>query len=607
MFMKCLVTQNLYVFLRNLGRGFHFLRGIGIRFGIFILIGMTFTIFSGCSGGSVVSPETAGGRVELPETTVSSIGIGQSEPSPPEPIMPVSKDVFLVSEESFDPVSLFKGGEGILRVINVDIDLDGDFDLVTNGKRTNTINIQQNMGSGIFEAVVEYPVVGLVSRASDLSQAAPLSMASGDFNGDGYPDLVSVNSLRDTVSILLNQGNGIYGSPREYSVLEEDLLPVASEAGISIVPLDIKVADFNGDGLDDVVTVNLGNGTVSVLLGFGVSGKGDVVLQPARYFNVGGRPVSISVGDLNGDDFLDLVVANENLESTGFENEPIYYISVLMNIGDGQFSDHIKYQVGKGPGHVITADIDNDGHLDVLTANQLSEPGNISFLRNRGNGVFSAQELLQTDVFPSAIAAVDLDGDGDLDLVSSSPGSIGIIWNQTDINGASFSPPKKLLPGRLFDSAHFITASDYDLDGDQDLLALSRNSDQMALFLNANVANPRARTADRNPDLIVSIIKMRGKGRQMSTRLEVEFSVENIGDEPAVGTFTVLASILRSGISPWTVKFFTGLKPGREHKFKFKKTISGSLEGLTMFLTVDPGDLIQEKNEDNNQAGSFIQ
>src|SRR6266851_5495480 len=143
-------------------------------------------------------------------------------------------------------------------------------------------------------------LVAAAAQAQDVSFEAarnfaagsgPLSVAVGEFNGDGLPDLAVVNPMSQDVSVLLGNGDGSF--------------QVAQNFPTGFAPGSVAVGDFNGDEvLDLVVARSLFSGIVSVLLG-----NGDGTFQEAQNFATGTRPVSVAVGDFNRDGVQDLAVA----------------------------------------------------------------------------------------------------------------------------------------------------------------------------------------------------------------------------------------------------------------------------------------------------------
>jgi hypothetical protein len=108
----------------------------------------------------------------------------------------------------------------------------------------------------------------------------PYSVAIGDFNSDGKPDVVTSNDLSDDVSVLLGSGDGTFRAGVSY--------------GTGPFPYAVAVGDVNGDGRLDIVTAN--QSTVSILLG-----NGDGTFQPRVDYSVGSYPFSVAIGDISGD------------------------------------------------------------------------------------------------------------------------------------------------------------------------------------------------------------------------------------------------------------------------------------------------------------------
>ena len=111
-----------------------------------------------------------------------------------------------------------------------------------------------NHGNGTFEIQVMYP-----------TDAGPVSIVAGDFNHDGVPDLAAVNWASSTLSVFLNNGNGTFAPQVTYATGT----PILSHSGESDHPTSVAVGDFDGDGSPDLAVANSQSGTVSVFLNTG--------------------------------------------------------------------------------------------------------------------------------------------------------------------------------------------------------------------------------------------------------------------------------------------------------------------------------------------------
>ena len=279
----------------------------------------------------------------------------------------------------------FDAGSGPQSVAVGDFNGDGKPDLAVVNSYSNNVSILLGNGDGTFQIHVDYP-----------TGAQPGSVAIGDFNGDGKLDLAVVNSYSNNVSVLLGNGNGTFQPAVSYGT------------GSGTGPAFVAVGDFNRDGKLDLAVANSNSTYVSVLLG-----NGDGTFQTAVNYDVGGAPTSIAVGDFNHDGKLDLAVA---VPVPG----PSTYVSMLLGNGDGTFQTAVNYNAPYAPDAVAVGDFNGDGNLDLVVGNRSS---NISVFLGNGDGTFRTAVNYSAGYNPSSVAVGDFNNDGTLDLAVANSGS----------------------------------------------------------------------------------------------------------------------------------------------------------------------------------------
>jgi hypothetical protein len=309
----------------------------------------------------------------------------------------------------------------------------------------------------------------------------PEEVAIGDFNADGILDLATPNLSSDTVSVLLGNGAGGRG--------DGTFAPkVDYPTGFS--PYSVKAADFNSDGILDLVVINKQSATVSVLIGNGAGGLGDGTFSTKVDYWVGFNPHTLVVEELNSDGILDLAVANWGSDS----------ISVLLGNGtaghgNGAFSAKVDYSTGVGPKGLVAGDFNSDGILDLAVVNE--QPRSVSILfghgtGGHGDGTFGAKiDFPVRDEYPSGLSTGDFNSDGILDLVvayaSDLPGSIStFIGNGSDGHGdGTFVPGATYTVGTYPDN---ITVQDLNSDGIQDLAMAVAGTNSVRILIGNGAA-----------------------------------------------------------------------------------------------------------------------
>ena len=331
-----------------------------------------------------------------------------------------------------------------------DLDGDGDLEVLCASHDDDRVTWFENQGSGSFGPLQEV----------DGNARGAHTVATGDFDSDGDLDTVvaEFQSFVGIVSWCENLGSGAFAEPR---VVNE--LP-AHEVNA------IQAADLDGDGDLDVVSSNL-NDKVIVWhenLGEGEFGGQRPVTppNPSRFH----ESYDFDCGDLDGDGDLDVVMANF------FGSR----IGRLENLGGGVFGAPILVTDGvEQPGLVQMADLDEDGDLDVLLVDLYA--GNwwtpsqekIAWCENLGAANFGPLQVITTEVdSPEAIEAADLDGDGDLDVVSSSRLDDKVAWYE-NLGGGQFGPQELISQQPL--GPTYLRVADIDGDGDLDVISAGRD------------------------------------------------------------------------------------------------------------------------------------
>ncbi|MCP3904482.1 MAG: VCBS repeat-containing protein [Planctomycetes bacterium] len=351
-------------------------------------------------------------------------------------------------------------------VAAADVGGDAGLDLVAACVDDHSIWVMINTGPGTYDVQGPYP-----------AGTSPASVALGDLDGDGDADAVVTNGSTDEFTVLLNDGNGAFAidfstevtnAPGSARLADFDLdgdldlaLIVVSDVSPSGLPGRLRV--FYNEGYTAPGDANDGGGPGDGWVGF----NGDTTTE------LDVLPAHVIVADIDGAGGPDLVACSRG----PFVNPPQGRFSILIN-QDGLFPFDVRYAVNSEPLEVAHGDFDGDGINDLACANFVNEDL-VSVLPGLASGGFGPPQEFNTNELPVACAAGDLDGDGDDDLAVTGIGGEFVSF-LLGLENEIFRPDAVVPTG---DAPTAVVVEDFDGDAVLDVATVNVNAGDVSMHL----------------------------------------------------------------------------------------------------------------------------
>ena len=281
---------------------------------------------------------------------------------------------------SFQAPSYYPVGNNPWNVVVGDLNQDGFLDLAVASDGSGSASILQGNGDGTFK-----PYITATVGSSQVG-----SVAIGDFNGDGYPDLATTSAPDNSIYILINKGTA---TPSFQAAVQY----VQNDGTVAADPYYLTIGDFNRDGNLDIISAN-SNATVGVLLGTGSGTFG-----AATYYPVDSGAIFANVGDINGDDRVDISAVTAN------------GLSVLLS-GQSETASISNVAFYGCNAQSVTATYSGDGNYGTSTSSASTftpakDNTSLTLTVTPGTGVVGQQFTLQAKLSPYVYGSITTNGE----------------------------------------------------------------------------------------------------------------------------------------------------------------------------------------------------
>lgn len=286
------------------------------------------------------------------------------------------------------------------------------------------------------------------------------SVSTADIDGDGDMDVLSASFGDDKIAWYENDGQGNFGS--------QQIISINADGAYSVY-----AADFDSDGDLDVLSASQTDDKIAWYEntdGLGNFGNQQIIVGSTN------DPLSVYATDIDGDGDMDFISASM------FDDKVAWYENTD---GLGNFGPQQIITTNADAAHSVYAtDIDGDGDIDVLSAS--SGDNKIAWYENTdGQGNFGAQQIISVNaILALSVFSIDIDGDGDMDVLSASRSDNKVAWYENTTGLGNFGPEQIITTNAI--GATSVHSVDIDGDGDMDVLSACAHIDAIAWYENTD-------------------------------------------------------------------------------------------------------------------------
>jgi len=479
-----------------------------------------------------------------------------------------------ITSSTFAEKTAIGTGESPYDIAAGDFDGDGKPDMVTvNGGYPYSISVYKNT------SIIGNGIISFADKLDIPTGIGPFGVAVSDIDNDGKLDIIVANYYSFTISVFRNTG-----TPGNIAFASRVDLPASN-------PDRVAVADLNKDGKPDLIVTNSVANSISI---FRNTGSPGVISFAAKTdYATGDFPDHVTVADIDGDSWKDIVVTN------GGSN----YISIFKNVASPGISltvDNSLITNINNAGATILADLDGDNKPELTVGNGAS----VSIYSNTSNAgtiSFLAPKNFATSSPANGIALADLDGDGNPDLAVLCESQISVLKNTSSTGSISFQPKIDYEPG---DSPYTLTIADFDGDNKPDLATVNQGGNQVTL-LRSQLGGPHITSFSPAEETEGGTVTITGTGFVDIT--EVRFGDDTAKSFTVVSPTTITAVVNKGATGEVSVKGSKGRAKAPGFTFRisasqypppviaFFAPISG-LAGTTVTITGQNFDSVPGNN-----------